>query len=73
MIHNKEYLFFLNKIPTNLRDKYIAASKNKDFNQQEILIELELLAKETSGNILPKIIYPDLPVTDKVDDIKKLL
>ena len=74
MTHSEfQHIFLFNKIPTNLRGKYIAASKNKDFNQQEILIELELLAKETSEKILPKIIYPDLPVADKVDDIKKLI
>jgi hypothetical protein len=45
----------LSQILTNLRGKYIAAFKNKDFNQQEVLIELELLAKETSEKISPKL------------------
>ncbi|MFT5950743.1 MAG: ATP-dependent helicase HrpA, partial [Francisella sp.] len=73
MIHNKKYLNLLNQIPTNLRGKYISILKNKKFDAEELYLELELLAEKTVLKSLPKITYPDLPVADKVDDIKKLI
>ena len=63
----------LNQIPTKLRGKFISAINNNKFPKQQLLTDLQLLAEQTSQKILPKIAYPDLPVAEKVDDIKKLI
>ena len=66
---------FINQIPTKFRGKYIRAFKtlkNKDSNKV-LLKELEDLALQTQSKKLPKITYPNLPVSEKVDEIKKLI
>lgn len=62
----------LDNIPTKLRGKYISLLKKSDVDSS-LLIELKQLAKQTSQKTLPKITYPDLPVAEKVEDIKKLI
>ena len=47
--------------------------KNNKLDKQTILSQLEELAVSVSQKVLPKITYPDLPVADRVDDIKKLI
>ncbi|MEY8673086.1 ATP-dependent RNA helicase HrpA [Francisella philomiragia] len=64
---------YLNQIPTKLRGKFISAINNNKLPRQQLLIDLQLWAEQTSQKILPKITYPDLPVAEKVDDIKKLI
>ncbi|QIW09642.1 ATP-dependent RNA helicase HrpA [Francisella sp. LA112445] len=71
-VDKKKYADYLNQIPTKLRGKYISLLKrgNIDFN---LVKELNDLAKQTDQKILPKITYPDLPVAEKVEDIKELI
>lgn len=64
---------YLNQIPTKLRGKFISAINNNKLPRQQLLTDLQLLAEQTSQKVLPKITYPDLPVADKVNDIKKLI
>ncbi|MGQ4005347.1 ATP-dependent RNA helicase HrpA [Francisellaceae bacterium CB300] len=66
-------MFLLNQIPTILRGKYISALRNDKNNKEDLLTELELLVEQTKEKKLPKITYPDLPVAEKIDDIKKLI
>ncbi|GAB4221825.1 MAG: hypothetical protein Kow0076_0840 [Francisella sp.] len=69
-----KYSSFLNQIPTKLRGKYISLINNKAIPEKDLIVELEKLIEFTNQKILPKIIYPDdLPVTEKVDDIKNLI
>ncbi|BCD91436.1 ATP-dependent helicase [Francisella halioticida] len=63
----------LNHIPTNLRGKYIFLSRRKSICSNLLTEELEDLSKQTDQKVLPKITYPNLPVAEKVDDIKKLI
>ncbi|API86343.1 ATP-dependent RNA helicase HrpA [Francisella uliginis] len=62
----------LNQISTKLRGKYISLLKRGSVDSK-LIKELNDLAKQTDQKILPKITYPDLPVADKVGDIKKLI
>lgn len=64
---------FLNQIPTKFRGKFISVINNKNLPNQQLLEQLQVLAEQTKQKILPKITYPDLPVAERVDDIKKLL
>ena len=73
MSHNIKNLSLLDKIPTKLRGKYISILKNKMQNGEDVSFELELLVQETAQRSLPKIVYPNLPVAEKVDDIKNLI
>lgn len=59
----------LNQIPTKLRGKYISLLKRGSVDSN-LIKELDDLARQTSQKALPNITYPDLPVADKVDDIK---
>ncbi|MFC4892646.1 ATP-dependent RNA helicase HrpA [Pseudofrancisella aestuarii] len=62
----------LNKIPTKFRGKYISILK-KNENNKLLFDELNSLALEIESRSLPKITYPDLPVAEKVEDIKKFI
>ena len=64
---------FLNKIPTNLRGKYISDLKNCEISNKNILLTLKNLAIEVNNKFLPKITYPNLPVSDKLEDIKNII
>ncbi|QLE78843.1 ATP-dependent RNA helicase HrpA [Francisella sp. Scap27] len=68
-----QFDLLLNQIPTKFRGKYIPAFRNNKISKEDLFLELELLADEASTKKLPKISYPDLPVAEKVDDIKKLI
>ena len=71
----QKFFSLLNQASTNVRAKYISQFKNNKINNNKIFEELEL-EKELvleKKNKLPKISYPNLPVTDKVEDIKKLI
>ncbi|XSZ46973.1 hypothetical protein ACP8HZ_07365 [Francisella noatunensis] len=64
---------YLNQIPSKLRGKFISAINNNKLPRQQLLTDLQLLAEQTSQKVLPKITYSDLPVAEKVNDIKKLI
>ncbi|MCL4113082.1 UNVERIFIED_CONTAM: hypothetical protein GTU68_044176 [Idotea baltica] len=68
-----QFDLLLNQIPTKFRGKYISAFRNNKISKEDLFFQLELLADEASTKKLPKISYPDLPVAEKVDDIKKLI
>ncbi|AEE26801.1 ATP-dependent RNA helicase HrpA [Francisella hispaniensis] len=72
MSHN-DFYNLLDKIPTKLRGKYISLIRNKKKSEKVLVYELEKIIKESNRRILPKINYPDLPVAERVDDIKKLI
>lgn len=72
MSHN-DFYNFLDKVPTKLRGKYISLIRNKKKSEKNLVSEFEKIITETNQRILPKITYPDLPVAERVDDIKKLL
>lgn len=63
---------YLNQIPSKLRGKFISAINNNKLPRQQLLTDLQLLAEQTSQKVLPKITYSDLPVAEKVNDIKSL-
>ncbi|AIT10003.1 ATP-dependent helicase [Candidatus Francisella endociliophora] len=69
----KNNIELLNQIPTKLRGKYISLSRNKRISEKDLILEFERIITETNQKILPKINYPDLPVAEKVEDIKKLI
>ena len=72
-INKSLYSDYINQIPTKLRAKYIAIFKTKKNPDIEIIAELKSLVALTNQQNLPKITYPDLPVSDKVEQIKKLI
>lgn len=72
-INKSLYSGYINQIPTKLRAKYIAIFKTKKNPDIDIIAELKSLITLTNQQNLPKITYPDLPVSDKVEQIKKNL
>ncbi|KEI35439.1 ATP-dependent helicase HrpA [Francisella sp. W12-1067] len=70
---DSQFYNLINQLPTILRGKYIAAFRNKQVNKETLLEELEALVLATQQKSLPKITYPDLPVAEKVTDIKKII
>ncbi|WP_150466583.1 ATP-dependent RNA helicase HrpA [Francisella sp. SYW-9] len=72
-VDKKKYADYLNQIPTKLRGKYISLFRSKKIPEKNLILELEKIIEEVDQKQLPKITYPDLPVADKVNDIKKLI
>lgn len=70
---DKKYADYLDQIPTKLRGKYISLIRNNKMSESDLIFELEKIIVETNQKTLPKINYPDLPVAEKVEDIKKLI
>ena len=72
MLH-KDFNLLLNQISTKLRGKYISLFKNNKIAKADLLNQLNELIITVNGRCLPKISYPDLPVAEKVSDIKELI
>lgn len=70
---NQQYISLLNQIPTKLRGKYISLFKNKNVTEAILVEELESLINKVENIKSTKISYLDLPVVEKVEDIKKLI
>ncbi|AJC49347.1 ATP-dependent RNA helicase HrpA [Allofrancisella guangzhouensis] len=70
---DSQFYNLINQIPTVLRGKYTVAFRKGKDKQISLLEQLKALVLEVESIKLPKITYPDLPVAEKVADIKKMI